>query len=516
MIPQNALILFFIFLGLWLVPGHTMASVESNDNASLLEEYEAIKTQCDRSTVCIQDVIAEKFSPSIGESCAVKMQRAALLTFNNTLDDPIFATDWFDLSDCDTNFVMLRYNLGLAHFHAKEYREAQRNFVIASELAPLLRSSCLSNAGSCAANDGRMEEAVDLFEQAFYSEEEANVMLLNNLSAINITLRDYEKSMEWADMADLIYSKLSEDDAKRFPKNFQQLVDYNRLKAAIGLGDTAKSKLYWKKIDWTAYWMSERQTASIIVDYARLTDDLPSLLFQLERIGMSGIQRDSTFAYSDPLMVLLLDSTTAAIPAGQRLDLWPELTRLFPLDNGHPGSKGARNIEKGQLILGDGRFLFIWWFVFLVVLCVNFYLGGLLWRSVKHHQLTASHQRDLVFSAIKNRDSYHALNAAAQGVFKTIFDSMQTHSLAVHDVKFNDTERIVFHEAVLGAFPKETAAKFDWSPSYVYSTRTAIRQKLGLPAEMTFRTWKSLNPEVCMELFGSDEILRKNLPSDAE
>jgi DNA-binding CsgD family transcriptional regulator len=101
-------------------------------------------------------------------------------------------------------------------------------------------------------------------------------------------------------------------------------------------------------------------------------------------------------------------------------------------------------------------------------------------------------------------------------MFLTLYNSIQSHNHAITSADFNDTERIVFHEAIFGVYPKETAAKFDWSPAYVYSTRTRIRRKLDLPQEMTFRAWKALNPDLALSLFGTNEITDSKTNSDAD
>ena len=480
------------------------SSTTESELTNLLDAYELIKSGCNRSTTCIQDAVTKQFEPVADESCNIKMQRAALLAYCNQLDDPIFRTSWFDLTGCDTNYVMLRYNLGLLHYYAKDYQEAQRHFLIAADQTPLMRTSCLTNAGSCAYNDSRISEALSLFEQAYYVEKDPNVMLLNNLSALNITAKDFRKALEWAELAISVYAEMSEEDKNHFPAEFPQMVNHNQLKAAIKLKDIALAKRYWKELNWDASWMVNRQAAKLIVDYVRLTGELSTLQFQLERLGTQGIQSDSTFAYSDPLMVMVLDSTIAALPATERVAVWPELTRIFPLTGpGYPNTTES-DLEASNEFSRNTQFL--WGIGVLLALVVNLLLGSKLIRKARRFLMTDAEQRDLVLNAVKHQELTSELLVEVHPVFLTIYNSMKSHNHNITSADFNDTERIVFHESVVGVYPKETAAKFDWSPAYVYSTRTRIRRKLSLPQEMTFKAWKALNPDLALSLFGTDEI----------
>lgn len=488
----------------------TESSLSESELAELLDAYDQIKSGCNRSTTCIQDAVTKQFAPVPGESCETKMQRAALLAYCNQLNDPIYQTSWFDLAGCDTNYVMLRYNLGLLHYFATDYQEAQRHFLIAADLTPLMRTSCLTNAGSCAYNDSRMSEALSLFEQAYNAEKDPNVMLLNNLSALNITVQDYPKALEWAELALSIYSGLPADVQKSFPTDFPQMVNHNQMKAAIGLKDITQANRFWKNLAWDASWMLDRQAAKLIVDYARLTGELSALQFQLERLGTSGIQRDSTFPYSDPLMVLVLDSTTAALPASERVAVWPDLTRIFTLTGpGYPKTTES-NAEMGNELANVLHTQILWSMGVLLALVVNVLLGAKLVGKVRRLLMTDAERRDLVLHAVRNRELTSELLVEAQPVFLTLYHSIQSHVHDIASTEFNDTERIIFHEAVEGVYPKETAANFDWSPAYVYSTRTRIRRKLGLSPEMTFRAWKSLNPDLALNLFGKEGIADLN------
>jgi len=506
----------------WLGFGHATHAAESQPESlltekelkELLDAYEQIKSGCNRSTTCIQDVVTKQFEPVPGESCNIKMQRAALLAYCNQLNDPIYQTSWFDLAGCDTNYVMLRYNLGLLHYYAKDYQEAQRHFLIAADLTPLMRTSCLTNAGSCAYNDSRMSEALSLFEQAYYVEKDPNVMLLNNLSALNITVKDYRKALEWAELAISVYSEMPEEDKSHFPAEFLQMVNHNQMKAAIRLKDIVLANRYWKKLNWDASWMLNRQAAKLIVDYVRLTGELSALQFQLERLGTLGIQSDSTYAYSDPLMVLILDSTTAALPAAERVAVWPELTRIFPLTRPDSSKTTESDPEAGIEFSNTAQIL--WGIALLLALVVNVILVAKLIRKVRRFLMTDSERRDVVLYAIRHQEITSELLLEAQPMFLTLYNSIQSHNHDITSADFNDTERIVFHEAIVGVYPKETAAKFDWSPAYVYSTRTRIRRKLDLPQEMTFRAWKALNPDLALSLFGTNEITDSKTNSDAD
>lgn len=180
MIPQARHLFFISAILFSLISPRVRAQL---NQAKWTERYVSIVTDCQHIQSCIEAKALEFYPDKVEEACDTRMLRTALLLTNRNLDDPIFEYASNSLTHCDTNFSILRYNLGLAHYTQGNYSSAERQFIQgANLLAKPDQLEYLSAAGAAAFAANELEQAATHFRAAYHADSlNPSPTLLNNL-----------------------------------------------------------------------------------------------------------------------------------------------------------------------------------------------------------------------------------------------------------------------------------------------------------------------------------------------
>jgi|GEM_PF-1085626 len=492
MIPQDRHLFVISAILFILISPRVRAQL---NQAEWTERYVSIVTECQHIQSCIEAKALEFYPDEAEEACDTRMLRTALLLTNRNLDDPIFEYASNSLTLCDTNFSILRYNLGLAHYTQGNYSSAERQFIQgANLLAKPDQLEYLSAAGAAAFAANELERAATHFRAAYLADSlNPSPTLLNNLSGICNQLERPEEAIQWAKLALEVMQNLDPKFAIVLTEgSMEDLAYINLFSAALQLEKLELANQYYMQFDLMQSNMPMHQKVILLNAYIRLSGKTKLWqLYENQILAETTNPQSDSFeqlrSAGDPALYLLTGAAKRHYAEGELETVWKSISVLF-----QPSLKRAREREATTVASSTNESLLrnpgIWWglsvvFLFLIVR-FSFHL-----RANKTNNLSRGKQRLILLEALRSGQFNPETKAELSRMLAPETSSDSTSAPTVNAIRLSRSQAIVLRAGFDGEFPKDTAATHNWSPTYVYQLRSELRRKLGIPLSLSFEQW---------------------------
>lgn len=493
---SNSIFIRFHLAFAFALLGAQQTHAQASEEEQWTRTYESALKKCQSSSSCLELEALRLFPVSNEEDCGTAMQRSALLLFNRTPEDVQRLSGLTKLAGCDTSFSQLRYNLGMLAWRQGRLQEAERHFLIGAELVHKERKAVWTTAaGAVAYEDQRVEVALNRFIEAYQLDSmNAAPMLLNNLSAISLSLDRPEDCIRWGELALARHAAFQNDIDAGVGPEFLQYVHFNLFVAYTTLQNVQEATSHWERLDFKNLNAYPIQLAELLSMFARLTDQ-PALLdlygepLRKRIIGFQESGRIDQITYlEDPLVFLFTMEAAPFVDAIGLREAWSQLRPNFALRSAKT-TKQVASAEEFPSKLG-------WKIAFWVISSVGLVFGILMLR------LKASRPTSLprapwnqLLRGLKDQPMEETERAHLHHVLCDIQRHQKNLQHLAPSQELNVSEQIALRDGIDGIYPKTTAQNHNWTPTYVYILRSSVRNKLGIAPELSFARWKERFPE---------------------
>lgn len=466
--------------------------------------YAEIVEACEYNRTCIDSKALELLSFDELPSCESKELLTALLLLNRDLDSPYFLEAKMTLEGCDTLFSSLRYNLGLAALRAEEFQRAEYHFYSGAMLPNNERKSAfLSAAGASAYHQGDLETAASHFQSSYYIDSlSASPMLLSNLSAIALDMKELEDAYNWGVMAIRRYKALvAEEQMSLDDGGFLMLVNGNLFIACVALQDKTASDFYFSECEFfeNGFFASE-QKMQVFNDFLRLQGSADYLAIYEGRIDeILKAVNDSILTSQenqDPMLFLFSPKASEYLVPSQRNKAWAFLAQLFPL----PNDRNEETSAELLLVTTSDSSPWMWPGLIAVLLAIN----AILLRGLRKRMRTNSRLRGrrlVLFESMRLGKWNDELRDELVAILSV--PAAPSAAPLQYTKELTKSQKIVLSEGIRGRYPKDTAQAHGWSPQYVYQMRSEIRNALDIDANTSLELWAVEHEKFLKELLGA-------------
>lgn len=358
-------------------------------------------------------------------------------------------------------------------------------------------SSCITNIGASYFQLGEYAFAFNCFEDAFenteLSEAEA-YMVLNNLTAIQMQLSNWDEAFQWSIVAkNRLANQLDGYDLDQMTigNEVSALIEANEWLIRIKLGDSEFIENRWKGIHWGSAHLPAEQWIKLIWNTGKSLEDAAfhesniRLLKQLYTEYLSEPQHTVTFgAFTWFLDRLVSDPQPSYSEAIQDWRWVESLSKAQNLPEASGGLQSlAKKIDQNTLYTDIA-----WALALLLGMALTIFYFRRKKNVVTHFANTTS--------ALENIKNWHLRKLTDLAIVQSSLDALEKTArqnvsgwLVSEGIALSEVELIVLRHSLSNISPKQTAIYHDWTPNYVYKIRSRLRIKLNAPENEDLNNW---------------------------
>lgn len=392
-------------------------------------------------------------------------------------------------SECDVSFWPYHYLKGNWMFESGFYEEALTEYVAAEQegMEPPLTTYTNMGATYFALQD--WEAALTCLEQAWELRNEGDApgayMILNNLAAIHLRFHEYDEALIWVDKAKMNFEELSGAGYGFTPKDLSAarlLIDMNEWFARCALGDTAFVQDNWRNLNWGALEVQPRDWFKLMGLVAPLVTDeefwsaqsrtLASVLDELNP------DLDEWGRHYGAYALLIYQNMYFPGRYDNLAAMWKSIAELQGRQHHGTTPQQAGSLGWGFVPMAVCGVLLLTWLLFERRL-----------HTARQLRLRSSEQLLNRLGEIASRGTGWGEAGVLLDALVAQFPNALNAQSVIEQYNLTDSEVEVLISAQLRESPKDLARRKSWTPKYVYSMRSSLRKKLGVPAEMPLEEW---------------------------
>jgi DNA-binding CsgD family transcriptional regulator/tetratricopeptide (TPR) repeat protein len=399
---------------------------------------------------------------------------------------------------CETPYFLYPFTVASKAFGQANYdRAIDWYWEALSDGAP--PQSCITNIGASYFQMGAYSLAFHCFEEAYDNAEPKDpeaFMILNNLTAIQMQLANWNDALQWSL---LTKRRLAEQldgytpDQLTIGNAASAIAEANEWLIRIELDDREFIADHWKQVQWGSAHLPAEQWLKLILRTSEILGDERfyesniRLVKQLYDEYLTQEQPSVTFGAYAWFLNRLAQSPARSFTDAIEDWKWVDLlyaTRPIPGDSEllTPDSVAKAMARNLRLTRASWALAALLGLAFL----------GMIWRKKKN---VAAHVANASIS-LENIKDWHLGKLIDFDVVQSSLEMIESTSrmnlsgwLVSTGVELSDAELIILRHAMANVSPKQTAAKHDWSPNYVYKIRSRLRVKLGAPEDADLNNW---------------------------
>lgn len=360
-------------------------------------------------------------------------------------------------------------------------------------------SSCITNIGASYFQLGEYAFAFNCFEDAFenteLSEAEA-YMVLNNLTAIQMQLSNWDDAFQWSIVAkNRLAHQLDGYDLDQMTIGNAEsaLIEANEWLIRIALGDIDFIESRWEGIHWGSAHLPAEQWIKLIWNTGKVLNEASfhelniRLLKQLYTEYLSEPHPTVTFGAFTWFLDRLISTPLKSYPKAVEDWRWVEMlySRQIVGEASETGTQQsiAKKINQNSLLTQ-----LAWACASLLGLGYAFFRYRRNKRVFTQHEDTASALENLKNWHLGKLKDFDSVQSSLDALEKT---SRQNVSgwLVSEGIELSDVELIILRHSLSNISPKQTAIYHDWTPNYVYKIRSRLRVKLNAPEGEDLNNW---------------------------
>lgn len=421
--------------------------------------------------------------------CQKMLEGYGLLLAANGLDPEVEVPTWDD-ENCPRFGYYIPFHEGNRAFDSGEYARATLWYKRALESAETSeqRAKVKSNIGACFHLDGDLKRALDWMVAA--TEEGLEYMSpnsLNNISGLCISLGEFERALTYSTLAEdrLLEAFKSGMEVSLFVR-YHDLMLLGQMASQLELNHPKEARETYERAHLEAFFEG---VAAEFVHMAFLLawefDDPELIEMHANEFG-AALMQDSLGAIERFGPVLgLLPPWRDAFDVGAQ-SIWAELRTLSP--NQLPELPERRN-DLGQV---EANYQVKWFSILAGIWCVSGAAGlGIFGRRNKLKWKLSQGLGEGIAALRAGCDAHadEGERMKALSVLREIESRWRGQVLQVDFGSLTPREVDALRAAIAGERPKDSAERWGITARAVYSTRTSLREKLGVDKDTELDAW---------------------------